>query len=132
MYIVCSIARSNYCLEMHYSKRQQIVRLYGNNWKVEMLNISSFSIEMRKIHSARKTRRLHFILCFYLYHVKGTKDWEFFLLRFWNLRYFFVSYVNWALIGGGTIFPRSPRTTRNEKNFELGKKKKIFSFSYGP
>ncbi len=25
--------------------------------------------------------------------VKGTQDWEFFWLRFWNLRYFFVSYV---------------------------------------
>ncbi len=24
---------------------------------------------------------------------KGTKDWEFFWLRFWNLHYFFVSYV---------------------------------------
>jgi hypothetical protein len=24
---------------------------------------------------------------------KGTQDWEFFWLRFWNLRYFFVSYV---------------------------------------
>jgi hypothetical protein len=24
---------------------------------------------------------------------------------------------DWASIGGGTIFPRSPRTTRNEKNF---------------
>ena len=26
-------------------------------------------------------------------YVKGTQDWEFFWLRFWNLRYFFVSYV---------------------------------------
>ena len=25
--------------------------------------------------------------------IKGTQDWEFFWLRFWNLRYFFVSYV---------------------------------------
>ncbi len=24
---------------------------------------------------------------------------------------------DWASIGGGTIFPRSPRTTRNEKKF---------------
>ncbi len=28
-------------------------------------------------------------------------------------------FFDWAIIGGGTIFPRSPRTTRNEKNFEL-------------
>jgi hypothetical protein len=33
---------------------------------------------------------------------------------------------DWAIIGGGTIFPRSPRTTQNEKNFELGKN--FFSF----
>ncbi len=25
--------------------------------------------------------------------LKGTQDWVFFLLRFWNLRYFFVSYA---------------------------------------
>ncbi len=73
---------------------------------------------------------------------KGTQDWEFFWLRFWNLRYFFVSYVKilrfykkkiveWAIIGGGTIFPRSPRTTRNEKNFEL-RSKKFFFFNYVP
>jgi hypothetical protein len=24
---------------------------------------------------------------------------------------------DWAIIGGGTIFPRSPRTTQNEKKF---------------
>ncbi len=27
------------------------------------------------------------------HHFKSTKDWEFFWLRFWNLRYFFISYV---------------------------------------
>ncbi len=25
--------------------------------------------------------------------------------------------LDWAIIGGGTFFPRSPRTTRNEKKF---------------
>ncbi len=25
--------------------------------------------------------------------LKGTQEWEFFWLQFWNLRYFFVSYV---------------------------------------
>jgi hypothetical protein len=45
-----------------------------------------------------------------------------------ELRYFFVSYVKilrfykkkfliGPLLRGGTIFPRSPRTTRNEKKF---------------
>jgi hypothetical protein len=31
-------------------------------------------------------------------------------------------------MGGATIIPRSPRTTQNEKNFELGKKNFFFSF----
>jgi hypothetical protein len=26
-------------------------------------------------------------------HLKGTQDWDFFCLRFWNLIYFFISYV---------------------------------------
>jgi hypothetical protein len=26
-------------------------------------------------------------------HFKGTQDWDFFWLRFWNLYYFFISYV---------------------------------------
>jgi hypothetical protein len=27
------------------------------------------------------------------------------------------NFFDWAIIGGGTIFPRSPRTTGNEKKF---------------
>ncbi len=72
--------------------------------------------------------------------LKGTQDWEFFWLRFWNLHYFFVSYVKilrfykkknfvWAIIGGGTIFPRSPRTTQNEKNFWVRSKNFFLSSS---
>jgi hypothetical protein len=74
-----------------------------------------------------------------LYYSKGTKDWEFFWLRFWNLYYFFVSYVkilrfypkkfDWAIIGVGTIFPRSPRTTQNEKKM-LVRSKKFFNFFF--
>jgi hypothetical protein len=70
--------------------------------------------------------------------LKGTQDWSFFWLRFWNLRYFFVSYVkilrfykknfDWPIIGGGTIFPRSPRTTKNEKKF-WGRSEFLFLFS---
>jgi hypothetical protein len=40
--------------------------------------------------------------------------------------------LDWAIIGGGTIFLRSPRTTRNEKNFELGPKNFFFFFNFGP
>ncbi len=35
---------------------------------------------------------------------------------------------DWAIIGGGTIFPRSPRTMQNEKIFELGQKIFLFFF----
>ncbi len=72
-------------------------------------------------------------------NIKGTQDWEFFWLRFWNLHYFFVSYVKILrfykkiflivpFLGGGTIFPRSPRTTRNEKKF-WARSKNFFSSS---
>ncbi len=27
------------------------------------------------------------------------------------------NFFDWAIIGGGTIFPRSPRTMRNEQKF---------------
>ena len=74
--------------------------------------------------------------------LKGTQNWEFFCLRFWNLHYFFVSYVkilrfykkknfDWPVIGGGTIFPRSPRTTQNEKKkFWVRSKFFYFFFSF--
>jgi len=52
--------------------------------------------------------------------LKGTQDWDFFWLWFWNLYYFFISYVkklrfyqknffDQAIIGGDTIFPLSLR-----------------------
>jgi hypothetical protein len=34
-----------------------------------------------------------FFLLFFDLSLKGTQDWDFFLLRFWNLYYFFVSHV---------------------------------------
>ena len=38
--------------------------------------------------------KFYILYCFVLTnHVKGTQDWEFFWLRFWNLPYFFDSYV---------------------------------------
>jgi hypothetical protein len=37
------------------------------------------------------------------------------------------NFFDWTIRGGATIIPRSPRTTRNEKNFQdRPKKKKIF------
>ena len=69
---------------------------------------------------------------------KGTQDWEFFWLRFWNLPYFFVSYVKILgfynkknLIGpllGEVRFFRVVLGLRGmEKHFELGQQ--IFFFS---
>ncbi len=41
-----------------------------------------------------------------------------FLCQLWqNINILQKTFVDWAIIGGGTIFPRSPRTTRNEKKF---------------
>ncbi len=69
-----------------------------------------------------------------------TQDWDFFLLRFWNVYYFFVSYVkilrfykkffDWAIMWGGTIFLHSPRTTGIKIVFNLGLKNFFSSTSY--
>ncbi len=79
---------------------------------------------------------------FYVYgFLKGTQEWEFFRLRFWILYYFIVSYIkilrfckkklfDWASIGRGMIFPRSPRTTWNEKKFWARSKKYFFIFLF--
>jgi hypothetical protein len=32
------------------------------------------------------------------------------------------NFFYWTIMGGATIIPRSPRTTRNEKNFKVGPK----------
>ncbi len=68
------------------------------------------------------------LICF-----KGTQDWEFFLLRFWNLRYFFVSYVKilrfykkffliGPLLGEVRFFRVVLGLRRMKKNFEVGQK----------
>ncbi len=72
---------------------------------------------------------------------KGTQDWDFFWLRFWNLYYFFVSYVKILrfykkkiLIGpfwGEVRFFRVVLGLRGIKIvFNLGPKKFFFSTSY--
>ncbi len=69
--------------------------------------------------------------------VKGTQDWEFFWLRFWNLHYFFVSnvkilrfYKKYFLIGpllGEVRFFRVVLGLRGmKKKFELGQTKFFF------
>ncbi len=60
---------------------------------------------------------LQHVITFVTFKIKGTQDWDVFWLRFWNLYYFFISYVKilrlnffffyQAIIGGDTIFPLS-------------------------
>ncbi len=39
-------------------------------------------------------------------------------------------FFDWTILGGATIIPRSPRTTRNEKKFQDRPKKFLFLKSY--
>jgi hypothetical protein len=39
-------------------------------------------------------------------------------------------FFDWTIMGGATIIPRSPRTTRNEKNFQDRPKIFLFFKSY--
>ncbi len=61
---------------------------------------------------------LALILNFVLFHCKLCK----------NIKILQKKLFDWASIGGGTIIPRSPRTTRNEKNFLARSKKYFFIF----
>ena len=40
--------------------------------------------------------------------------------------------LDWTIMGGAMIIPRSPRTTRNEKNFQDGQKIFFFQIIYDP
>jgi hypothetical protein len=66
-------------------------------------------------------------------NLKGTQDWEFFWLRFWNLHYFFANYVKilifykkifliGPLLGEVRFFRVVLGLRRMEKNFEVGQK----------
>ncbi len=52
-------------------------------------------------------------------------DFEFCTIKILQKKLF-----DWASIGEGTIFPRSPRTTRNEKNFWARSKTYFFIFLF--
>jgi hypothetical protein len=40
------------------------------------------------------------------------------------------NFFDWTIMGGATIIPRSPRTARNEKNFQDRQKKFFLKKSY--
>ena len=73
--------------------------------------------------------------------LKGTQDWEFFWLRFWNLRYFFDSYVKILkfynkfflivpLLGEVWFFRVVLGIRGMKKIFELGQKNIFFYFLF--
>ncbi len=41
-------------------------------------------------------------------------------------------FFDWTIMGGATIIRRSPRTTRNEKNFQDRPKKVFLKIIYDP
>ncbi len=74
---------------------------------------------------------------YFLVSFKGTQDWEFFWLRYWNLRFFFVSYVKilrfyrknfliGSFLGDVRFFRVVLGLWGMKKFFELGQKKFIF------
>ena len=104
-----------------------------------------FSIQQGSFNSTQKfwqisnfNNTLMFYVCLYHMNVlKGTQDWEFFWLRFWNLRYFFVSYVKilsfyqkkfliGPLLGEVRFFRVVLGLREMKKNFELGQKNNFF------
>ncbi len=77
----------------------------------------------------------------WLIPLKGTQDWEFFWLRFWNLCYFFVRYVKilrfykkiiltGPLLGEVRFFRVVLGLHGMKKNFELGPKKFFFLLQF--
>ena len=97
------------------------------------------ALPLRQWPAQRQTLQICFY-CMYTGHnywnmhvayFTGTQDWEFFWLRFWNLRYFFVSYVKilrfykknfliGPLLGEVRFFRVVLGLRRMKKNFELG------------
>ncbi len=99
------------------TKTQWTLRAVGTcAWDVTSLFLGALRCLLRRregdvaIHSGSNTPRfgipMHWCTEFYIRYFqiannctrrrrifKGTQDWEFFWLRFWNLRYFFVSYA---------------------------------------
>ncbi len=61
--------------------------------------------------------------------LKGTQDWELFWLRFWNLRYFFVSYVKILRFYKKVFWLGHYWGRYDEKKFWARSKKFLFSFS---
>ncbi len=81
--------------------------------------------------------------CILYWLLKGTQDWDFFWLRFWNLYYFFVSYVKilrfypkqfliGPLLGEVRFFRVVLGLRRMKKKFELGHKIFFYFFICEP
>ncbi len=132
-------------------------RILGlNNWWIYPLTIHRFYVSLAVAplqntyyaNKYNKTALPQFVIHSWIFEnekdvnwFKGTQDWEFFWLRFWNLRYFFVSYVKilrfykkFFLIGpllGEVRFFRAVLGLRGiKKNFELVPKKIFFLLKF--
>jgi hypothetical protein len=126
--------------KIKYARNQQCYTHRIYYWHIQIyiewipnmfLNDNRFTCRLRKVKKSTQSRKL-----------KGTQDWEFFWLRFWNLRYFFVSYVKilrfykkifWLGHYWEVRFFRVVLGLRGMKiNFELGPKNFFFFFNFGP
>jgi hypothetical protein len=115
---------------------------------IQCRNFSSFSIDeyflVKRLKDISRSVDTHVMDQRQNPHlVKGTQDWEFFWLRFLNLRYFFVSYVKILrfykkkfLLGPllrEVQFFRVVLGLRGiNKNFEVGQNFFFIFFNYGP
>ncbi len=138
--IVIAKYRDTYLLQVsamltHSSRAATVDTLFQMPapWSYSPLLVTSKCMETH-FSSRFQTRRAldhgYIFLCMF----KGTQDWEFFWLRFWNLRYFFVSYVKilrfykkncliGPLLGEVRFFPFFPVVRGlhgKKKNVELG------------
>ncbi len=132
-------------IEVHFYI-QTMTLLFGHGWPPMLLN--TFELKLN-CYNKPVTYRIWPVLmslqiCFcFVFHIvintqssrsfKGTQDWEFFWLRFWNLRYFFVSYIKilrfyqknfliGPLLGEVRFFRVVLGLRGTKKNFELGPK----------
>ncbi len=98
------------CLKLFFDTHIDI--FHENIFGVEITLFCKLEMHMRKIcrfSNILQNAKSYFLpisIILGLIPIKGTQNWDFFWLRFWNLYYFFVSYVKISRF--------------NQKNFFIG------------